>query len=71
VVPNSENSAWYWAIGSTCPLHSIQPEGANAKLNALISPTNGLVIATISLSDALLVAGIPPPPGTMDQGRDG
>ena len=28
VVPSSENSAWFWLIGNSCPLHIAQPRGA-------------------------------------------
>jgi hypothetical protein len=40
-VPRSENSAWFWLIGSTCPLHIAQPLGANWKLVMRISARNG------------------------------
>src|SRR5688572_19981877 len=44
VVPSRENSAWFWLIGSSCPLHSAHPFGANPKLMILISLRNGSAI---------------------------
>ena len=44
VVPSSENSAWFWLMGRSWPLHSAQPIGAKMKLMILISPMNGSAI---------------------------
>jgi hypothetical protein len=46
VVPSSENNAWFWLIGSSCPLHSAQPFGAKVKLMILISDKNGSAIGS-------------------------
>ena len=40
----TEKSAWFWLIGSNCPLHSAHPFGANTKLMILISDRNGSAI---------------------------
>jgi hypothetical protein len=41
---SSENSAWFWLIGNSCPLHNAHPFGAKAKLMILISDRNGSAI---------------------------
>ena len=38
---SSENSAWFWLIGRSCPLQSVQPFGANSKDMILISVRKG------------------------------
>src|SRR5690348_13590022 len=42
VVPSSENSAWFWLMGRSCPLHIAQPLGAKLNDTILISPRNGV-----------------------------
>jgi hypothetical protein len=49
VVPRRENSAWFWLIGNSCPLHSAQPFGANWKDIMRISERNGSAMVTLSL----------------------
>jgi hypothetical protein len=44
VVPRRENSAWFWLMGNSCPLHKAQARGANPKLKILISDRNGSAI---------------------------
>src|SRR5262245_25104975 len=44
VVPSSENSAWFWLMGSSAPLHSAHPCGAKLNDMILISPKNGLAM---------------------------
>src|SRR4051794_26549124 len=36
--PSSENSAWFWLIGSSWPSQLAQPSGAKLKAKARISP---------------------------------
>src|SRR5689334_14947706 len=44
VVPSRENSAWFWLIGISWPLHSAHPFGAKPKLMMRISDRNGSAI---------------------------
>src|SRR3954451_9723788 len=41
VVPSSENSAWFWLIGSSCPSVNAHPLGGNTNDIILISESNG------------------------------
>src|SRR3954469_11550038 len=41
VVPSSENSAWFWLIGRSWPLHIAQPFGAKLNDMILSSDRNG------------------------------
>src|SRR5688572_20252444 len=41
VVPRSENSAWFWLIGSSCPLQNAHPFGGKLNDMTLISDRNG------------------------------
>src|ERR1051325_12022721 len=50
VVPSNENSAWFWLIGRSWPLHKAQPFGANTKLMIRISLKNGYAIVVPFLS---------------------
>src|SRR3954447_20992814 len=47
VVPSSENSAVFWDIGSSCPLHHAQPLGAKLNGKIRISATNGSAIGVL------------------------
>jgi hypothetical protein len=56
VVPSSENSAWLWLIGGSCPLHSAHRLGSYPKDMIRISERNGSAIASSSFV-ALLAGG--------------
>src|SRR5438874_9372848 len=43
-VPSNENSAVFWLIARSWPLHRAQPLGAKLPPNMRISPTKGLLI---------------------------
>jgi hypothetical protein len=49
VVPSSENNAWFWLIGSSCPLHSAHPRGANTKDMIRISERKGSAMVASGL----------------------
>src|SRR6185503_20344084 len=44
VVPRREKRAWFWLMGSNCPLHRAQPLGANSNEKIRISLRNGSAI---------------------------
>src|SRR5712691_2021534 len=44
-----ENSAWFWLMGSNCPLQRAHPLGAKLKLAILISDKNGFAMFFSSL----------------------
>src|SRR5579862_2977438 len=44
VVPSTEKSAWFWLMGSSCPLQNAQPLGGKFHEITLISPRNGVLI---------------------------
>ena len=62
VVPSSENSAWFWLIGRSWPLHSAQPLGAKTKLMIRISDRNGSAISSSTHPITRLAAGRSPIP---------
>ena len=48
VVPSSEKSAWFWLMGSSCPLHSAQPRGAKLKDMSRISERKGSAMSDVN-----------------------
>src|SRR5229473_1619697 len=54
-----ENNAWFWLMGSNCPLQNDQPFGGKFQLMILISPRNGsdiLHLLVISIRKSLLAS---------------
>src|SRR5215204_22456 len=49
VVPSSAKSAWFWLIGSNCPLQRAQPFGAKLNEKIRISERNGSAMTSLRL----------------------
>ena len=60
VVPSSENSAWFWLMGSNCPLQSAHPFGAKPKLMILISDRNGSAMYYSTAHDVRVLGAATP-----------
>ncbi|CAA9309666.1 MAG: hypothetical protein AVDCRST_MAG93-5142 [uncultured Chloroflexia bacterium] len=51
------NSAWFWLIGSSCPLQSAQPFGAKLNDMILISDRNGSAMVPPDLVEVTTTGG--------------
>src|SRR4051794_39459769 len=68
IVPSSENSAWFWLIARSWPLHNAQPLGGKLNETILISPMNGSAISVSLVRRSRLRGGAC---GTADESTTG